>query len=150
MALTHDDVRNILKLIDESRFESVDLEIGDLKLSVRKGSGELPAAPMAPNAEVKPVVAPPQPPRRLDFDGQTVIPAPMVGTFYRAPSPGEPPFVEAGQKVAAGETVGLVEVMKLFNSITAPCAGTIVEFLVENGKLVEYGQPLLTIEPEVG
>ena len=76
------------------------------------------------------------------------VTAPMLGTFYRMPSPGEKPFVEQGDKVSPDDTVCLVEVMKLFNSVKAGMAGTVEQILVENGTLVEYGQPLILIRKE--
>ena len=71
----------------------------------------------------------------------------MVGIFYRAPEPGAPPFVEAGSRVEEGATIGLVEVMKMFNSVTAPADGEVVEVLVGNNEFVEFGQPLFRLRP---
>ena len=141
MALTHDDVAKILKLIDESRFDSVDLEFGDLKLRVRKDGADAPIVERAPDT-TSPIA-----PGAAFPDGVSIVRSPMVGTFYRASSPGERPFVEQGDRVAEGATVCLVEVMKLFSSVTAPCGGIIKEILVENATLVEYGQPLMLIAP---
>jgi acetyl-CoA carboxylase biotin carboxyl carrier protein len=78
----------------------------------------------------------------------TVV-APVVGAFYRSPKPGAPPFAEVGDEVTEDSTVGLVEVMKMFNSVTAGVRGRVVEILVENGDFVEYGQALMTIRSEV-
>lgn len=72
----------------------------------------------------------------------------MLGTFYRAPAPGEPPFVEVGDKVGADDTVCLMEVMKLFNSVKAGVAGTVVKIAAENGSMVEHGQTLILIESD--
>ncbi|HUY45964.1 MAG TPA: biotin/lipoyl-containing protein [Streptosporangiaceae bacterium] len=77
--------------------------------------------------------------------GRTLITAPMVGTFYRAPSPGGEPLVKPGDVVAPGQTVGIVEAMKLMNSVTAECAGQVMEVLAEDGAPVEFGQPLLAL-----
>jgi acetyl-CoA carboxylase biotin carboxyl carrier protein len=71
-----------------------------------------------------------------------------VGLFWRAPSPAEPPFVDVGGRVEAGATVAIVEVMKLMNHVSAPVSGVVTSILVENGATVEYGQPLLTVDPE--
>ena len=84
-----------------------------------------------------------EPPR----EGLVAVSAPMTGTFYRAPSPDAPPFVEAGDTVEATQTVCIVEVMKLFNSIAAGVAGTVVEVCVENESSVAAGQPMIWIEP---
>ncbi len=78
----------------------------------------------------------------------TVVESPSVGLFWRSPAPGAPPFVEAGTHVAAGDTLAIVEVMKLMNHIVAPAPGTVQAVLAENGARVEYGQPLFTIDPE--
>jgi acetyl-CoA carboxylase biotin carboxyl carrier protein len=74
----------------------------------------------------------------------------MVGTFYRAPAPDAPPFVNEGDRVSAGQTVCLIEAMKMFNEIPAEMSGRVVRILVENGAPVEYGQPLMLIEPDTG
>jgi acetyl-CoA carboxylase biotin carboxyl carrier protein len=76
------------------------------------------------------------------------VESPSVGLFWRAPSPGAPPFVEVGGRVAAGDTVGIVEVMKLMNHVAAPIAGVVTGILVENGASVEFGEPIVVIDPE--
>jgi acetyl-CoA carboxylase biotin carboxyl carrier protein len=80
--------------------------------------------------------------------GHTAIESPSVGLFWRAPSPGAAPFVEVGQKVAAGETVGIVEVMKLMNHVASPVDGVVTAILVENGGAVEFGQAIVVVDPE--
>jgi acetyl-CoA carboxylase biotin carboxyl carrier protein len=81
-------------------------------------------------------------------DGAVAIEAPMLGTFYRAPGPGEDPFVEVGSAVEPDSTVCIIEVMKMMNSVSAGVAGTVVEVAAENGQLVEYGQPLFYVRPQ--
>ncbi|MDX6604985.1 MAG: acetyl-CoA carboxylase biotin carboxyl carrier protein, partial [Solirubrobacterales bacterium] len=76
------------------------------------------------------------------------IESPSVGLFWRAPSPGAPPFVEVGSRVAAGETVAIVEVMKLMNHVASPVDGVVTAILVDNGAAVEYGQTIVIVEPE--
>jgi acetyl-CoA carboxylase biotin carboxyl carrier protein len=100
-------------------------------------------APPAPPSEPLPSSAAVAPPP----DGTTVN-SPSVGLFWRAPSPGAPPFVEVGGPVAAGDTVAIVEVMKLMNHVTAPVSGTVLAVLPENGEAVEFGQVLVVIDPE--
>jgi acetyl-CoA carboxylase biotin carboxyl carrier protein len=80
--------------------------------------------------------------------GGTLVESPSVGLFWRAPSPGAPPFVEEGGRVAAGDTIAIVEVMKLMNHVVAPVAGVVTAVLVDNGATVEFGQPLISIDPE--
>jgi acetyl-CoA carboxylase biotin carboxyl carrier protein len=159
MELTYSDVQNILKIIDEApHLEEIDLVYGGFRLHVvRNGAGAskpltitsaretladsaAPAAAIAPpRAGAAVVVAVP--------DGMIAIRAPMLGTFYRAPAPGEKPFVEEGQRVCADDTVCLIEVMKLFNSIRAGVDGEVVKIIAENGGLVEFDQPLILIAP---
>ncbi|MGB3935487.1 MAG: biotin/lipoyl-containing protein, partial [Burkholderiales bacterium] len=80
--------------------------------------------------------------------GLALVRAPMVGTFYRSPEPGAPPYVVPGARVAADTVVGIIEVMKLMNAVNAGCAGVVTHVLVENAGAVEYGQPLVAIDPE--
>ncbi len=162
MDLSYEDVQNILKIIDGSSLEELHLEIGDLKLVVRKrrgGAAEIqpPAAPAPSSQAAEPAAVSPQPvptrsrvPRSAPpVEGEFELKAPMVGTFYRAPAPGAPPFVEVGSVVQPDEVVCIIEVMKLMNSIRAGQRGRVVEILAENAQLVEYGQPLIVIQPVV-
>ncbi len=96
-----------------------------------------PVAPVAPAAAAEPAAA--------ANEEKVTINSPMVGTFYRAPSPGAKPFVDIGQKVKAGDTVCIIEAMKLLNEIEAESDGVIQEILIENGDPVEFGQPLFVI-----
>ena len=159
MDLSKDDVFKIINLIEESGYEDVRLEIGEFKLHVQKHAAGGPVVELAGNREAppaRPVPGPVNPaaspaasaPAPAVPDGAVVVRAPMLGTFYRAPSPGEKPFVEVGAKVKPDDTVCLVEVMKLFNSIKAGAAGTVHQILAENATMVEHGQPLMVIRPE--
>jgi acetyl-CoA carboxylase biotin carboxyl carrier protein len=158
MDLTHDDVAKILKIIDEAaHLDEVELEFAGLRLHVRRdvSPGEsvrraaAPAAtPVAASAPA-PVAAPAKKATAPESPaGAVAVRAPMLGTFYRSPSPGEKPFVEVGQHVKAGDTVCLIEVMKLFNSISAGVDGTVVAIPAHNGVLVEYNQPLVYVMPD--
>jgi len=102
-----------------------------------------PAARAEPaDAAAPPAAAPAEPPA-----SGTVVESPSIGLFWRAPSPGAPPFVEVGATVADGDTVAIVEVMKLMNHVHAPVGGVVTAVLVENGATVEYGQALIVIDP---
>jgi acetyl-CoA carboxylase biotin carboxyl carrier protein len=133
MPLNDDDVREILRLIDESEVEELRVETEAFSLYVRRGD----ATPADPEAEAQPV------------GGDVLtISAPMIGTFYRAEAPGAPPFVSVGARVEPETIVCLIEVMKMMNSIPAGVAGTIVEVCAENAELVEYGAALFQVAPD--
>ena len=134
MALDDDDVREILRIVDESDLEELRIETESFSLHVIRGG----AAP------------PPDAPAPVDGDGVRdgmVIVSPMLGTFYRAPAPGAQPFVDVGARVEPDTIVCIIEVMKMMNSVSAGIAGTIAEIQVENAQPVEYGQPLFRLEP---
>lgn len=163
--MTEDEVLQILDLVEKSNFDYLDLEVGDLKLTVSKSGVPLAAAaapapatvsvtqaePAAPApAPPAPAAAPPAPASRpvTVKEGAVPITAPMVGTFYATPEPGAPPFVKLGDHVDAEATVGLVEVMKVFNAVSSGVAGTIDEVCVESGQFVEHGQTLFLVRPD--
>lgn len=162
MELSEDDVLHILKLIDESKFDYFQLEVGELKITVSKGdpipiagtaqSAIISAAPVgAPAAAPTPVTTPaPAAPAAKTAAipaGHLAVTAPILGTFYVAPEPGAPPFVTVGQQVTEDTTCGLIEVMKVFNSVRAGVKGTIVKVVAQNGGFVEFGQTLFIVEP---
>jgi acetyl-CoA carboxylase biotin carboxyl carrier protein len=131
--LSDDDVREILRLIDDSQLDELRIETAGLSLHVVRGGA--PAA-----IESQPPPAPAATPA-----GAHTIGAPMLGTFYRAEAPGAPPFVEVGARVEPDTIVCLIEVMKMMNAVPAGVAGTIAEVCAENAELVEYGQPLFRV-----
>ncbi|HUK39706.1 MAG TPA: acetyl-CoA carboxylase biotin carboxyl carrier protein [Candidatus Acidoferrales bacterium] len=161
MELSEDDVLHILKLIDESKFDYFQLEVGELKITVSKGEPiPISASPQsaaatqipAPALQSVPVAPAPAPlkeaPKPLVIpEGMVAIKAPMVGVFYVAPEPGKPPFVTVDAVVKADTTVGLIEVMKVFNAVSAGVNGVVTAVLAQNGQLVEYGQPLFLVKP---
>lgn len=127
MPLDDDDVREILRIIDESDLDELRIETGELSLHVVR-SGAAPA------------------PQRAPASADAIV-APMLGTFYRAPAPGAAPFVDVGSTVKPDTLVCIIEVMKMMNSVHAGVAGTIAEICVENGEAVEYGTPLFRVVP---
>lgn len=143
--LTRAEIDDILRLIDGSDFAELRLEMGDLKLEVRKGGSLPPAVPVAVPVPLAPVAAVAAP--VVASGGGSEVPAPLLGTFWHAPRPGAEPFVKPGDVVAADTVIGIIEVMKLMNSVTAGIAGTVVEIVAPNGVLVEHGQPLIRIRP---
>jgi acetyl-CoA carboxylase biotin carboxyl carrier protein len=157
MELTDDDVLEILKLFEQSKFDFLQLEQGERKITISKSgyvsarAEGLPAtpAPAAATTVAASTASEPAPAARpAPAEGLLPVTAPMVGKFYAAPSPSDPPFVTVGAKVAAGATVGLIEVMKVFTSIKTETAGVIEVILVGNGELVEFGQTLFWIRPD--
>jgi acetyl-CoA carboxylase biotin carboxyl carrier protein len=151
MELTDDDVLEILKLFEQSKFDFLQLEQGERKITISKSghvAARADAVPPPPAmAAIKAPTALPAAPA-APAEGLLPITAPMVGKFYAAPSPSDPPFVTAGAKVAAGATVGLIEVMKVFTSIKTETAGMIERIVAANGELVEFGQTLFWIRPD--
>jgi acetyl-CoA carboxylase biotin carboxyl carrier protein len=159
MELSEDDVLHILKLIDESNFDYFQLEVGELKITVSKGDPipiaaaqpaivtGTPAAPKPAPAATGAAPAAQTPKPAAIPEGMVPITAPLLGTFYVAPEPGAPPFVKVGQQITEDTTVGLIEVMKVFNSVRATVKGTIVEVVAQNGQFVEFGQTLFIVKP---
>jgi acetyl-CoA carboxylase biotin carboxyl carrier protein len=160
MGLTDDDVREILRIIDESELDELRIETPDFRLHVRRGGAPMPElAPVEPPParEAPPVREPaapagdeaPAPAASTDgsANGVATIEAPMLGTFYRASAPGEEPFVDVGSQVDPDTVVCLIEVMKMMNSVKAGVSGTVVEVCARNAELVEYGEPLFRVDP---
>lgn len=148
--LTRSDIDDILRLIDSSDFLELKLEMGDLKLELRRpGAGVAqPAAAVAPVA-VTPAAAPVRVAAPvIASGGGSEVPAPLLGIFWHAPRPGAAPFVKPGDKVTPDTVIGIIEVMKLMNSVPAGIAGTVVEITAPNGEMVEHGQTLIRIQPE--
>ena len=153
MSLTAADVAEIMRLVEQSGFDSLTLEMDGIKLSLRRGGTEEGAvdlkrevsaetAPGSTQAPVPPVVtaAPPAADPNLHE-----VTAPLLGTFYRSPKPGAPPFVEVGARVEEETIVAIIEVMKLMNTVRAGVSGTVTEILVADGALAEYGETLLRV-----
>lgn len=168
MTLTAKDVAEITRLLEQSNFDELYLELDGVKLSLRRGAGATPSArspalqghapppaPPAPSSSAPPVRGAPahtsrDAPARAATAGTANtrdIPAPLLGTFYRAPKPGAPAFVEVGSSVDEETIIGIIEVMKLMNTVRAGMRGRIVEILARDGALVEYGEALMRLEP---
>jgi acetyl-CoA carboxylase biotin carboxyl carrier protein len=157
MPLNDDDIREILRIIDESELDELSIETPGFSLHVRKGAGAVegsgsagaPAADVLPRTPAAGAPAPPSSPASsTEGEGLDTIASPMLGTFYRAEAPGAPAFVKLGAKVGPETTVCIIEVMKMMNSVPAGVTGTIVEIIPDNGQLVEYGDPLFRVEPQ--
>ena len=157
MQLDHNQLRELIALLGDSDIQELKLEGDDFRLELRRNlPGVQPqvvmqaaapvAAPAAPApATAAPSAAPPAAPAvRSDL---IEITAPMVATFYRSPAPGEAAFVELGAKINVGQTVCILEAMKLMNELESEVSGEVVEILVENGTPVEFGQVLMRVKP---
>ncbi|WP_211316636.1 acetyl-CoA carboxylase biotin carboxyl carrier protein [Desmospora activa] len=160
------EIRELIRLVDESQVEEFELDNDGTKIVIKKKGERLaesaiqvvqkPAPALEPVSApaVAPVPAPVQTPNEPaieqveDEAGLHPIVSPMVGTFYRAPSPDASPYVDKGSRVEEKSVVCIVEAMKLMNEIEAEVKGEVVKILVENGQLVEYGQPLFLVKPD--
>ena len=163
--LSFSDVIRILRLVDETPFQEIQLELEGLKLRVVQDKKQhLPTQHAAASISEPARAAPAEPVREQAVaaaattavtsavtsagkDGRSVL-APLAGVFYRSPSPGAPPFVEVGTAVKEGDVVGILEIMKLMNYVTAPCSGVISRICARNEEVVAFGQVLAVIESE--
>ena len=157
MQLDHQQLRELISLLGDSDIQELKLEGDDFRLELRRNlpAAQAPvvmqAAPaMAAAVAPAPVATTPSvaPPAAPAVRGDLVeITAPMVGTFYRSPAPGEASFVELGARISVGQTVCILEAMKLMNELESEVSGEVVEILVENGTPVEFGQVLMRVKP---
>ncbi|MGE5599530.1 MAG: acetyl-CoA carboxylase biotin carboxyl carrier protein [Bacteroidota bacterium] len=152
------EIRELVRLLAGTDVTELDLETEGMKITIKKGQA-MPAVSVT--APVHPVIAPSPAPattapaapaveasseERVLGPNQVLIVAPMVGTFYRAPSPEADPYVQVGEEVEPGQVVCIIEAMKLMNEIESECKGRVLEILAENAQPVEYGQPLFLLE----
>lgn len=138
-------LKAVLELFEESKTVSaLDVSDGDSRIRLRKEGADSRPAAASPAAAAS---AAPPPAEKSEERGEKVV-SPMVGTFYRAASPEAPPFVRVGQTVEMGQTLCIIEAMKLMNEIPSTAAGRVAEILVENNAAIGYGEPLFLIEPE--
>lgn len=146
-------IKAIIEALDRTEITRFEYESEDERLILRKDTGKVVTQVVAPSAEAPAAVAaapaaaaPAAAPAAKEPVSGTVVTSPFVGTFYRAPSPDAPPFVDLGDTVQKGQTLCIVEAMKLMNEIEAEVSGKIVEIYVENAQPVEFGEPLFRIE----
>lgn len=152
-------IKTLIELVEHSGITEIEVREGEESVRISRHSGgtfvapvgavPAPQYPPAPAAAPVPAAATPvaASPAPVANSTHHIVRSPMVGTFYRAPSPTEKPFVDIGQAVTVGQTLCIVEAMKMLNQIDADKSGTIVEIFVENGQSVEFDQPLFAIEP---
>ena len=141
-------VRELAALLDDTHLTEIEVEDGDRKIRVaRKAGGGAPIyAPQPAPVAAAPVAAAPAIAAEPSVPAGTLVRSPIVGTAYLSAEPGSAPFARIGSQVAAGETILIVEAMKVMNAISAPTSGTVKAVLVDNGQPVEYDQPLIVIE----
>jgi len=153
VSLTGKDIAEIARLLDDSQFSSLDLQMGDFRLRIRRDGGGWSGRSDGPGDEPAPAAgqagSEPSPPLGQEAGaarvGEVDVPAPLLGNFYAAPRPGDPPFVQPGDTVDEDSVIGIIEVMKLMNPIRAGVRGTVVAILAEDGKAVEEDQPLVRV-----
>ena len=152
------ELQNFIRFVAKSGAQEVSLETDDFKITVKTGPdgvvyAQAPVLAAAPAVAAAPVAAaaPAAPAAAAapaeDTSKYVTVTAPMIGTFYRKPSPDKPVFVNVGDTVKAGQTVCIIEAMKLFNEIECEVSGTVVKVLADDMKPVEYGQPLFLVDP---
>ena len=155
------DIQNLIKFVAKSGASEVKLEMEDIKITIKTGEGKTETTTIVQQAPMgvsqMPMTAPPAAQAVEETTAATVvqednskyieITSPIIGTFYRKPSPDKPNFVEVGDTVSPDSVVAIVEAMKLFNEIESEVSGKIVKVLLENGSPVEFGQPLFLVEP---
>jgi acetyl-CoA carboxylase, biotin carboxyl carrier protein len=148
MEINVEIIKELIGSLNASSFDTLRLETEDFKLAIERSAPHAGAA--APAVEVNSVAvsapsAKEEPKARPCCSG-TVVKSPIVGTFYASASPEKPPFVKVGQQVKSGDTLYIVESMKLMNEVASECDGTVAEILVESGQTVEFGQPIMRID----
>jgi acetyl-CoA carboxylase biotin carboxyl carrier protein len=146
-AIDHDVIRDLAKLLDETGLSEIEFQRDGVSIRVARNLSAPAPRPWTPDMPVPAPVAVATAVTPIDATQHPgVVASPMVGTAYLGPSPGARPFVEIGTQVKAGDTLMIIEAMKTMNQIPAPRAGTVTQILVEDGRPVEYGEPLLIIE----
>jgi acetyl-CoA carboxylase biotin carboxyl carrier protein len=149
MAISMADIEALVAQFEASDWRRIELIADGVELRLAKDGPAAPSlAPVQAPAQASAAFAAPAAAAAREASRGHSVTAPSLGTFYRAPKPGEPPFVALGAQVAAGDPLCLVEVMKLFTTVNAPLAGRVVAIHAEDGDLVEFGQPLVSIDPD--
>lgn len=156
------EIQNLIKFVAKSGASEVKLEMDDFKITIKTGPDpdtaavhyapvqpQIPQVTMAPVSEAKQVTetSSPQTSTTIENSKYITIKSPIIGTFYRKPSPDKPLFVEVGQTIAEGDVLCIIEAMKLFNEIESEVSGKVVKILVEDSSPVEFDQPLFLIDP---
>jgi acetyl-CoA carboxylase biotin carboxyl carrier protein len=145
--ITNDDMVWLMQLLQSESLAEIEVGIGEDRIVLKAAAGSVPVAAPPPPAAPAPGAVPPTAATPQVPEGVETLRSPMAGIFYRRPSPDKPPFVEPGDEVQVGDTVGLIEAMKLFSEVTSHLHGRIVRFVPEDAQHVEADAPLVLIEP---
>jgi len=142
-----EEIRALIRLATEAEITELEVDAPHVKVRIKKAGSAPPTVNISNPGPAAPATVGGQTAEVAGQTGYVPIVAPMVGTFYRSPKPDVPPFIAEGDEVQVGQTVCILEAMKLFNEISSEVAGRIVQVLVDNGAPVEYGQPLFLVDP---
>ncbi len=155
--MSNEEIRDLVQLVIESGVAEIEVQRGENRVRIRRTLGSrhevtvpgsmAPAPTPMADAMVQTNVAPPGGSSAGNTGNETIVKSPIVGTYYDAPKPGDPPFVKVGDAVEPGHVLCIIESMKLMNEIESEIAGTVVAKLMENGRAVEYGEALFAIRP---
>lgn len=138
------EVRALIEMMGRGGIAELLLETGGVKLRLRAHGATVPAGSTPSGGQATAMVTT----EAVEAESEGIIvTAPMIGTFYRSPGPSEPPFADVGDTIENGQTIGIIEAMKIMNEIAADIGGIVVEYLAANGQPVEYGQPLMRLTP---
>lgn len=150
MKIDFEQIRELLTVVSETDITELTIESGEERVTVKKAGAAGQVMAVAPVARPQPEVinaSPDADTKGNETNGLLPITSPMVGTFYRSPSPSAPSFIDIGDNIAIGQTVCIIEAMKLMNDLPSEISGRVVKVCVENGTTVEYGQPLFMVDP---
>ena len=156
--MSNDEIKELIQLVMDSGIAELELQRGDNRVRIRRSIGmmhdiAIPATGHSSNSTSEPTVQAPAAqassslPSAPPAANEVIVKSPIVGTYYDAPKPGDPPFVKVGDSVEPGQVLCIIESMKLMNEIESEAAGTVVAKLMENGRAVEYGEALFAIRP---
>jgi acetyl-CoA carboxylase biotin carboxyl carrier protein len=149
MAMDTSELRDLIKMFEQAAITELEYDVEGVKIRLKKDMSQTPVPDANPEVRSQPASGKASVEEEMPAESSElpVIESPMVGVFYRSPGPDAPPFVEPSDYVAEGQTICIIEAMKIMNEIPAPMSGKLVQALVESGEPVEFGQPLFVLEP---
>ncbi|EJF07538.1 acetyl-CoA carboxylase, biotin carboxyl carrier protein [Thiovulum sp. ES] len=141
-----DEIKELIKIFDDSGITEIDIKEGDFEILLKKGGSNTAVTEQVVEQVAVPQIPQPTAPKQVEHKSAVTMNSPMVGTFYSAPAPNAQPFVKAGDKVSKGQTIAILEAMKIMNEWESDFDCKIVKVLVEDGQPVEYGSPIFEVE----